>query len=260
MQIKFVKYQGTGNDFILIDDRARLFEESKALIARLCDRHFGVGADGVLLLRNSEGYDFEMTYFNADGSPATFCGNGGRCIVAFANSLGIIEDVCHFKAPDGIHAATIVSQMKNEFIVKLQMLDAIIYENVPDHTYLNSGTYHYIKFVEDPDSIDVIQQARKIRHDPRFAPHGTNVDYVKINGNELFVRTYEKGVEQETLSCGTGVTASAIAASLRTGGNNWIVHSLGGILEVNFDRDSDTFTQIYLRGPATRVFEGFLSI
>ena len=259
MQIPFVKYHGTGNDFILIDDRAGSFNEPPAKVAQLCNRHFGIGADGLLLLRKNDEYDFEMIYFNSDGSSATFCGNGGRCIVAFARKLGIIERKCRFKAADGDHTATIVSHNDHELMVRLQMRDAIIYEKMPDFIYLNSGTYHYIKFVEDPDSIDILLQARKIRYDQRFAPHGTNVNYVKINGNELFVRTYEKGVEEETLSCGTGVTASAIAASLRNGGDHWTVHSRGGILEVEFNREEENFTQVYLQGPATLVFEGFLS-
>jgi diaminopimelate epimerase len=260
MQIPFIKYHGTGNDFILIDDRAGSFNEPPAMIARICDRHFGVGADGLLLLRNSKGFDFEMVYYNSDGSTATFCGNGGRCIVAFAQRLGIIGKKCRFKAPDMEHSATIVSHNDYELMVSLQMLDPIIYENTPDFIYLNTGTYHYVTFVEDPDSVDIIRQAGRIRYDQRFAPHGTNVNYVKIEGDQLTVRTYEKGVENETLSCGTGVTASAIAASLRNGGLRWTVHTKGGDLQVEFTREAEKFTQVYLQGPATLVFDGFLSI
>jgi diaminopimelate epimerase len=179
------------------------------LISKLCDRHFGIGADGLLLLRNKENFDFEMVYYNADGSPATFCGNGGRSIVAFANQIGLIDKECLFLAPDGQHHASILSQLGNIWKVKLEMSDAIIYENSPEYTYLNSGTYHYVKLTDDPDSIDFIPFARKIRFDQRFAPDGTNVNLVKVAEDKLMVRTYEKGVEDETLSCGTGVTASA---------------------------------------------------
>jgi diaminopimelate epimerase len=260
MQIDFIKYHGTGNDFILLDDREQQFDEFPALIARLCNRHFGIGADGLLLLRNRERYDFEMIYFNSDGSSATFCGNGGRCIVAFAQHLGIIDKDCYFLAPDGEHHASILSKVRDECIVKLEMRDAIIYEHTPDHTFLNSGTFHFIEFSDVPDRIDFIQHARKIRYDQRFAPHGTNFNLVKVIGNNLFVRTYEKGVEDETLSCGTGVTASAIAASLQNGGNHWLVQTKGGNLEVGFEREGENFTQIYLQGPATCVFEGSISI
>jgi diaminopimelate epimerase len=260
MQVDFVKYQGTGNDFILLDDRNLVFQHSPELISKLCDRNFGIGADGLLLLRNCEGFDFEMVYFNSDGSHATFCGNGGRCIVAFASSLGIIGSDCKFKAADGPHSGSILEHSGNISNVRLQMRDAILYENQPSHVYLNSGTYHYIEFHDNPDKLNLVEYARKIRYDKKFEPHGTNVNIVDIKGNELFVRTYEKGVEDETLSCGTGVTASAIAASLRMGGTRWIVHTKGGILEVEFDRQGEHFTQIYLQGPATRVFEGTYNI
>jgi diaminopimelate epimerase len=260
MQINIIKYHGTGNDFILLDDRNHQFVESPALITWLCNRHFGIGADGLLLLRNKENYDFEMIYFNSDGSSATFCGNGGRCIVAFAQHLGIIDTDCYFLAPDGEHHAAILSHDGNECIVKLEMRDAIIYEHTPDYTYLNSGTYHYIEFSDDPERTDFIQHARKIRYDQKYSPHGTNFNLVKVNGKSLFVRTYEKGVEDETLSCGTGVTASAISASLQKGGNHWYVQTKGGSLEVGFRQEGENFTQIYLQGPATRVFEGIISI
>jgi len=260
MQLPFVKYHGTGNDFILVDDRENRFADSPELIARLCNRHTGIGADGLLLLRKCAGFDFEMIYFNSDGSSAAFCGNGGRCIIAFAYKLGIISGTCRFKAADGEHIAAIISGSDKELLISLQMQDAIIYENAPAYAYLNSGTYHYVKFVDDPDNTDLVPQAREIRYDKKFAPHGTNVNLVSIKGNKLNVRTYEKGVEDETLSCGTGVTASAIAASLQKGGIHWFVRTKGGDLEVRFERDGDHFTEIYLQGPATMVFEGFTSI
>lgn len=260
MQIPFVKYHGTGNDFILIDDRTRLFPEGGQIIKQLCDRHFGVGADGIILLRNHAEHDFEMIFNNPDGSPASFCGNGGRCIVAFAQSLEIIGMQTKFMAPDGIHNATILREEGHETLVRLEMCDAVIYESTDTYCYLNTGTYHYVEFVEDLNQIDIINKGRNIRMQDRFLPHGTNVNFVGLSPNGLMVRTYEKGVENETLSCGTGVTASAIAASLRQGGSDFLVNTPGGKLRVTFKHDAGRFFHIYLEGNATRVFEGQISI
>jgi len=257
--MQFAKYQGTGNDFILIDDRQLFFPVNSDFIAKLCNRHFGIGADGILLLRNLEGYDFEMIYFNSDGSAATFCGNGGRCIVAFAQSLEIIENDCRFKAADGEHSAKIIGHNNNETIVSLEMRDAIIYENNSNSCYLNTGTFHFVEFVNDPQVLDIVSLGRNIRYSERFAPHGTNVNFVKQVDDTLFVRTYEKGVENETLSCGTGVTASAVAASLRDGGSNYTIHTAGGVLKVRLVNTNNIFSDIFLQGPAICVFEGYLT-
>ena len=260
MMLQFSKYEGTGNDFILIDDRKLQFPIDDELISRLCDRHFGIGADGLLLLQHSEGYDFGMNYFNSDGSPATFCGNGGRCIAAFAHHLGIIEGTCRFMAADGIHHARITENTGLVLKVELDMQDAIIYSTDNNTFYLNTGTYHVVKFVDNPDNIDIVEDGRELRYDARYEPHGTNVNFAKLLKKELYVRTYEKGVEDETLSCGTGVTASAIAASLRYGGNAFYVNTAGGRLHVSFDRDENSFKKVKLSGPARLVFDGKIEI
>jgi diaminopimelate epimerase len=260
MTLKFSKYEGTGNDFIIIDDRKLQFPVSEKLISKLCDRHFGIGADGLLLVQHSEGYDFGMNYFNSDGSAATFCGNGGRCITAFAHQMGICGNICRFMAADGIHHAQITENSGPTMIVELGMQDAVLYSTESNLYYLNTGTYHVVKFVENPDNIDVVETGREIRFDSRFGPHGTNVNFAKMLKKQLYVRTYEKGVENETLSCGTGVTASAIAASLKYGGTSFYVNTAGGRLYVSFERADNTFKKVKLTGPAKLVFEGAIEI
>jgi len=260
MNIEFSKYEGTGNDFIMIDDRKLQFPVSEQLISRLCDRHFGIGADGILLVQHSEGYDFGMNYFNSDGSPATFCGNGGRCIAAFAHHLGITSSSCRFMAADGIHHARITENTGSVMIVELEMQDPEIYSQDNHSYYMNTGTYHVVKFVDNPDNVDIIEDGRELRYDARYEPHGTNVNFAKLLKRELYVRTYEKGVENETLSCGTGVTASAIAASLRYGGDAFYVNTAGGRLYVSFTRTGDIIKKVKLTGPAKFVFHGEIEI
>lgn len=260
MTLKFSKYEGSGNDFIMIDDRKLQFPANEQMISRLCDRHFGIGADGILLVQNSEGYDFGMNYFNSDGSHATFCGNGGRCITAFAHRLGIISNSCRFMAADGMHHAQINENHGGVVIVELGMKEPVIYSIDKTMCYLNTGTYHVVKFVENPDDIDIIESGREIRYEARFEPHGTNVNFARLLKKELYVRTYEKGVENETLSCGTGVTASAIAASLKYGGDSFYVNTAGGRLLVSFTRMDDTFKNVKLTGPVRLVFEGSIEI
>ena len=260
MTLPFSKYEGTGNDFIIIDDRKLQFPVSEQLISLLCDRHFGIGADGLLLVQHSEGYDFGMNYFNSDGSHATFCGNGGRCITAFAHQAGITASSCRFMAADGIHHAQITENNGPVMMVELGMQDAIIYNTDNNAFFLNTGTYHLVKFVDNPDNIDILESGRELRFDTRYEPYGTNVNFAKLLKKELYVRTYEKGVENETLSCGTGVTASAIAASLKYGGNAFYVNTAGGRLHVSFTRTDDSFKQVKLTGPARLVFEGKIEI
>ena len=260
MTLQFSKYEGTGNDFILIDDRKLQFPANEQLISKLCDRHFGIGADGILLVQHSEGYDFGMSYYNSDGSAATFCGNGGRCITAFAHQMGICENTCRFMAADGIHHARITENHGLVKIVELDMQDPVIYRSDKNMCYLNTGTYHVVKFVDNPDNVDILESGREIRYDAGYEPHGTNVNFAKSLKKELYVRTYEKGVENETLSCGTGVTASAIAASLKYGGNSFYVNTAGGRLFVSFTRTDDTFKNVKLTGPAKLVFEGTIEI
>lgn len=254
MKICFSKFHGTGNDFILIDDRLKKFGTDPTKIRFLCDRHMGIGADGLLLLQNEPGYDFRMVYFNNDGIEATFCGNGSRCITAFAQMMGIPGNQYKFIAADGAHTASIISENGYRFLIRVSMINPVIYWVTQDEVYLNTGTYHVVKMVDDPDRIYLEQDAPKIRYHVKYQPHGTNVNYVHTAGNSLFLRTYEKGVEAETLSCGTGVTASAIAASLRYGGDSFRIITKGGELNVSFLRTADSFENVTLQGPAVHVF------
>jgi diaminopimelate epimerase len=258
MKIAFHKYQGTGNDFILIDNRLGEYNSlSSTQIRQICDRRFGVGADGLMLLEEHDIQDFKMVYFNSDGSGSTMCGNGGRCIVAFAHKLGIIQNKTSFEAIDGQHDASIDENGN----VSLKMSDVSNIEINEDHYYLNTGSPHYVQFVKDPiKNIDVFKQGRAIRYSERFATVGTNVNFVQLTNDGLFVRTYERGVENETYSCGTGVTASAISAAIETNTHEkaFNIETFGGKLRVMFNRNGNNFNNIYLNGPATFVFEGTL--
>jgi len=260
MIIPFSKYQGTGNDFVIIDNRKLFFPESeKALIERLCDRRFGIGADGLMLLQNKKGLDFEMVYFNSDGRESSMCGNGGRCIVDFAFRLKVIKERTHFIAIDGEHEAVV----KNN-LVSLKMKDVSGIEIHPDFYFLNTGSPHYVAFVEHLEGFNVFEQGKKIRNNSRFKAEGTNVNFLEMQGNRLFVRTYERGVENETLSCGTGVTAAALAASLNEAflvGEEINIKTLGGDLKVRFKKLPDRcFSDIWLEGPAQLVYTGDIEI
>jgi diaminopimelate epimerase len=256
--IDFFKYQGTGNDFILIDDRAETFPVSQERIARLCHRRFGIGADGLILLRNHPEYDFQMVYFNADGAEGSMCGNGGRCIVRFAHDLGLFETETRFLAVDGEHQASV-----NEAEVSLKMNEIAGIDQQADYAFLNTGSPHYVKVVEDVESMDVVAEGRPVRYDSRFAPGGTNANFMQpIGANALFVRTYERGVEDETYSCGTGVTASALVAHQQLGMSSPVsIQTLGGNLRVSFVVNTDGgFSDLYLIGPAVRVFTGSVAV
>ncbi len=258
MKIPFFKYQGTGNDFVLIDSRNHFYfeEENFSLIEKICDRRFGIGADGLIILKNKEGYDFEMIYFNADGRQSSMCGNGGRCIVAFAKKLGIIENACRFWAIDGEHEA---KTEKNDW-VELKMSDVSKIEIGDGHFILDTGSPHYVIFVEDLDDIKVVENAQMIRYSKRFRKEGINVNFVEKSDSGLAIATYERGVEGETLSCGTGVTAAAIAASTFNGQIAEIqvdVKAKGGNLKVRFEKiRQNQFKNIWLCGKAELVFEG----
>lgn len=257
MQIPFYKYQGTGNDFVMIDNREEEFinPENTALIRLMCDRKFGIGADGLILLQNLEGYDFEMIYFNADGHLSSMCGNGGRCIAAFANYLGIVKESCFFMAIDGVHEATIADDY-----VKLKMSNVQDVEVGEDYFVLDTGSPHYVVFVEDLDDIDVVDLGKMIRYGARFKKEGINVNFVEKGENQLLIGTYERGVEDETLSCGTGVTAAAIAYALKdhqNADNQINVKSKGGDLTVSFEqKEKGQFSKIWLGGKAEQVFSG----
>ena len=260
MQIRFYKYQGTGNDFILIDNRDNAIALSNEQVRFLCHRHFGIGADGLMLLQAQPECDFEMLYYNSDGNPSSMCGNGGRCITAFAKHLGIISQHAKFLAVDGLHEATI--DEANE--VSLKMNDVKNIEIGVDYFYLNTGSPHYVKFVDGIEEMDVVEEGKKIRYNERFAMEGTNVNFMEKKEDGLFVRTYERGVEDETLSCGTGVTAAALVASVKgisNSKNNCSIITKGGNLEVTFEKVLEkNFYNIWLKGSANLVFSGSIEL
>ena len=252
----FYKYQGTGNDFIIIDNRSFAFDKTNNKnIAKLCDRHLGIGADGLILLENHQTLDFRMVYFNADGYQSSMCGNGGRCITAFAKFLGIIKDSATFEAIDGKHHAEIENG-----IVKLKMQDVNEVEKYTNHSFLDTGSPHHVQCVENLSDIDIKSEGEKIRYGKPYNDTGTNVNFVDQESENTFrVRTYERGVEDETLSCGTGVTAVAIAMHQmgKTKHNEVVLKTEGGELTVSFEVDDHkNYHNIWLIGPAVRVFKG----
>ncbi len=257
-QLTFYKYQGTGNDFIMIDNRSVMFDaQDEARIAKLCHRRFGIGADGLILLENAEGYDFRMVYFNANGKEGSMCGNGGRCTVQFAHHLGVFTEKTKFIAVDGEH----IAYLKNDWIyLKMQEVSEI--ETQKDFYFLDTGSPHYVAFVKNLPEYPVFQEGKAIRYNERFAEKGTNVNFIeKIAPQKLQVRTYERGVEDETYSCGTGVTAAALVSSLEGMQSPIQIQTLGGMLEVTFKRNEQaTFEEIYLAGPAQKVFEGKINL
>jgi diaminopimelate epimerase len=254
--IHFHKYQGTGNDFVILDNRNWSFTSlSTEQIKALCDRRFGIGADGLMLLNNKEGYDFEMKYYNADGREGSMCGNGGRCMVKFAHHLGIHRDLYKFLASDGEHEA----EIDDKGIVSLKMKDVDGVEESHGDYILNTGSPHYIKIVSEVMDIDVFAKGMDIRYNHRFAKEGINVNFVEqVKEDSIIVRTYERGVEDETFSCGTGVTAAALVCFHNAKGFNEVnVQTKGGKLSVEFDRVAEnSFRNIWLCGPAEKVFEG----
>ncbi len=258
MTVKFYKFQATGNDFILLNGFGDGVNLTIEQIRFLCDRHFGVGADGLIILRVDGQSDFFMEFYNPDGSIANFCGNGGRTAVLFAFMQGLIQNSTVFRALDGLHKAQIIGQDK----VRLQMND--VTEVLPTEygLFLNTGTQHVVRFVDDLDKIDIIKIARPIRYAQKFMPEGTNVNFVKVlDKNTIQVRTYEKGVENETLSCGTGTVAAAIAAYEKFDLQLPImVKTRGGLLKVTFEKNDQVFTNIFLEGPAKFVFWGQINL
>jgi len=256
MPISFHKYQGTGNDFVMIDNRDLVFDKTNLeLIGKLCDRRFGVGADGVILIENSEDSDFEMVYFNPDGSQS-LCGNGSRCAVMFARFLGIIKLETTFTAIDGLHYAKIENEL-----VHLKMHDVAEFEKIGEDFLIDTGSPHYIKFVDSSDQIDPVEIGRSVRYSERFKENGVNVNFIeKFGNNSIKIRTYERGVENETLSCGTGCTAAALSLGIQSDINSVRLETMGGELEVKFKKDKGAFSDIYLIGPAKIVFEGSINL
>jgi diaminopimelate epimerase len=259
LKLPFYKYQGAGNDFVLIDQRRRhyLKRTDQATIEKLCDRRFGIGADGLMLLQKHPKYDFEMIYFNADGRESSMCGNGGRCITAFAYHLGMVGDTCNFLAIDGEHAATIKDSGQ---WIELQMIDVPKVEKGTDFYILNTGSPHFVRFVPQIEGLHVFEEGRKVRYSERFAKEGINVNFTVATPQGISVATYERGVENETLACGTGVTAAAIAYYLENPEkhpNIVPIQAKGGKMEVRFQpKIGGGFENIWLCGPAMRVFEG----
>ncbi|MDD3966422.1 MAG: diaminopimelate epimerase [Candidatus Neomarinimicrobiota bacterium] len=260
MRIAFSKYHGAGNDFILIDDRDLYFPETDAaLIVRLCDRHFGIGADGLMLLRDSARADFAMLYFNSDGHPGTMCGNGGRCILAFARDLGRLEGKgpFSFEAADGVHQAFFTEKYR----VRLKMGNV---DNVREQLKgfrINTGSIHHVEYVDKLADVDVITLGKRIRHDPAYAgDKGCNVNFIEIRRDgSIGIRTYERGVENETLACGTGSVAAAIVRHY--GGckeMHYRIMAQGGELRVDFHYDKGVYREVYLEGPAIPVFHGVI--
>lgn len=256
--LHFYKFQGAGNDFILIDNRVQNCQLNTQQIAFLCHRRWGIGADGLMLLERAEGYNFRMVYYNADGQESTMCGNGGRCITAFARHLNLVDEHAYFIAIDGAHEASYTTDNN----IKLQMNDVCEIEHHENYAILNTGSPHYVSWQNEIEQLDVFKLGRQIRNEERFMPKGINVNFAKKMNDELFVRTYERGVEEETLSCGTGVTAAAIASTGNAIGNFEIkINTPGGQLIVTFTKESpNSAKEVFLIGPAQFVFEGSIQL
>lgn len=257
MKVHFYKYQATGNDFVVMDNREGKLSLTKEQIEKICDRRFGVGADGLMLIEKHASLNFNVEYFNSDGSQS-LCGNGSRAAVHFASKLGLVNGKSTFNAYDGAHSAELLSTG----IIRLKMNDVKEVKTIGNDYFLNTGSPHYIRFVDDIHQYPVVEEGRKIRYSEAFKPGGTNVNFVQLlPDNTIYVRTYERGVEDETLSCGTGVTAAAIATSLKGYTSPVNIKVKGGDLSVEFKSgQSGTFTEIFLVGPAKMVFEGDLEL
>ena len=262
MNLVFSKYHGTGNDFILIDNRSQKIILSKEQISLLCHRQFGIGADGLIMISDLPGFDFRMNYYNSDGGEGTMCGNGGRCITAYAGTRGVFNRKAKFSAIDGMHQAEILSVDGNQFHVSLRMSDLDKIIKFEDGYFLNTGSPHFVSFVNNIEEVNVYEEGKRLRWDQRFQPGGTNVNFVELKENHIIVRSFERGVENITLSCGTGVTASALVASTIVGKDKsaFEIHTYGGNLKVRFERIGDEFKNIWLEGPAIKVYEGHVEI
>jgi diaminopimelate epimerase len=256
MVINFYKYQGAGNDFVLTDNREKSFPVKIDTIEKICNRRFGVGADGLILLEDSGDADFSMRYFNADGKESTMCGNGGRCIVAFAYKLGLIGTKTIFSASDGLHEATFSEPDK----VALKMADVSRVNKMPEGYFVDTGSPHLVRFVTELDKTDVYKEGKQLRYDKKLSQNGLNVNFVSlIDKGKLQIRTYERGVEDETYACGTGSVAAALSATEKEEGlfNEYELKAKGGNLKVSFDKNPDrSFSNIWLTGPAVFVFKG----
>ena len=255
MKINFTKYEGNGNDFIIIDDRKEEFSEDNVLmISKLCDRKFGIGADGLILLRKHKAHDFQMIYFNSDGNESSMCGNGGRCLVSYALQLDIDLKTNSFLAIDGVHKFKVVD---NEIYLKMNDVKDIVVKN--GYNFLNTGSPHVVQIVENVDEINVYEQGKKIRKQFQEM-NGVNVNFVSFNNDIIKCRTFERGVENETLSCGTGVVAVALYAfkKKKISDNKIVVSTNGGSLSVSFKNDGNSFQEILLKGDTNKIFDGLI--
>ena len=263
MKIPFYKFHGAGNDFVMIDNRQGKYILEEEQIAFLCHRRFGIGGDGLMLLNTSKDYDFEMKYYNSDGPEGTMCGNGGRCITAFADFLGMDKTAFTFKAVDGIHRANVLNKTNKEWLISLEMIDVAYAEENSGAYFLNTGSPHHVEFVTGLDEMDVFAEGKLIRNNAHYkAKGGANVNFASIEKDLIKVRTYERGVEDETLACGTGVTAVAMAAALKKGETkaNYHLQTRGGDLYVSFERNEKGFVNVWLKGPAAFVFSGVIEL
>jgi len=260
MKIDFFKYQGTGNDFVILDNRDNKYDGLiPKQVKQICNRRFGIGADGLMLLSNRKYLDFEMTYYNADGNLGSMCGNGARCLVKFATEMGINKSTYYFIAADGKHEA----EIDMNGIIRLKMQDVYKVEYHSGHMIVNTGSPHFIKLASNVKDIDVVETGREIRYSKEFKAEGINVNFVETLGEDsIFVRTYERGVEDETLSCGTGVTAAALMSAHNENGFNRVeIKTQGGTLSVEFEKvDDQHFENIWLCGPAELTFKGEMEI
>lgn len=258
--IPFFKYQGTGNDFVIIDGfkHALDFADQPELVSKICSRRFGIGADGLIIVKSHPTFDFEMLYFNADGALGSMCGNGSRCAVHFAYTKGYISEECKFMAYDGAHDAN----FKSEERIEIKMRPVSAWQDIDDALVLDTGSPHYVTYTDKVNELDVKSKGAQIRNSPPFIEKGINVNFVETTGRGLQVRTFERGVEDETLSCGTGVTACAIAEYLKRnlqGDEELEISTMGGTLYVRLSRTGNTMDDIWLCGPAQMVFEGMIA-
>ncbi len=255
MTLSFSKYQGTGNDFILIDNRDNTFPKEDKIIQKLCDRRFGIGSDGLILIENHADYDYQMVYYNSDGSHS-LCGNGSRCGFSFAQKLGVIKDHAIFETTDGVHQAK-----SEDGIIHFNLFDPKGITQIDEDWYLDTGSPHFVRFMDDIDVVDVVEEGRKIRNLPAYtSQNGTNVNFVQLLKGSVKIRTYERGVENETLSCGTGATAVALVCGQLGMESPVNVETRGGKLKIFFLRTDDNFSDIWLAGPTKKVFEGTVHI
>ncbi len=258
MELSFCKYQGTGNDFVILDGLRSSINLNSTQVKFICDRHFGIGADGLIILQKHENYDFEMIYFNSDGHLSSMCGNGGRCIVAFAEFIGHIKHSCQFLAVDGLHQGMLLSNGE----ISLKMTDVFKWSQERDAVVLNSGSPHYVRFVHNLLNENIVSFGKSIRYSEKYQDQGINVNLVESNEEVLKILTYERGVEDETYSCGTGVVAAVLADHIQGNfeGMNRIVKAKGGTLQVSFDLIDGAYKNIWLTGPATLVYEGKITL